>query len=125
MSAEGFKFNIIDVLGGNSATNEYPLWLEYLKFLWCTVYVFLNVILVFYGMCVGFTILQIFPLVLFIILIFSITLLGYCEALHYGVVAIEKWDMTQYKDKFPRAYQCWTRAPNAGMLKSAYLRVIL
>eukprot|EP01041_Mallomonas_annulata_P010730 gene10730-22416_t len=115
MSSGGF--NLLDALGGNSATNEYPLWLEYFKFIWCTIYVFLNVLVVFYGMAVGYTILQIFPLVLYIILFFSLTLLGYCEALHYGVVAIEKWDMTQYKEKFPRAYQCWVRCPTAEAVK--------
>jgi len=109
--------NILDLLGGNSSTNEYPFWLEVLKYIWCTIYVFCCVLIVFYGMCVGFTILQVFPLVLFIVLGVSITLLGYCEALHYGVVAIEKWDMTQYKDKFPRAYGCWLLAPTAEAVK--------
>jgi len=110
-------FNIIDALGGNSATNEYPLWLEYVKFVWNSIYVFLCVLVIFYGIAVQYTILQVFPLVLYIVLFFSLTLLGYCEALHYGVVAVEKWDMSQYKERFPLAYQCWTRCPSPEAVK--------
>lgn len=110
------NFSILDALGGDSSKNEYPFWLEICKYIWCTIYVTCCCIIVIYGMAVGFTILQVFPLVLYIILALSITLLGYCEALHYGVVAIEKWDMIQYKDKFPRAYACWLLAPTAGTL---------
>ena len=111
------NFNLLDALGGDSSKNEYPAWLEVVKYIWCTIYVIVNVIIVFYGMAVGFTVLQVFPLVLYIILGFALTLLGYCEALHYGVVAIEKWDMNQYKDKFPRAYGCWLLAPTAGIFR--------
>jgi len=108
------NINFLDLLGGNSATNEYPLWLEYFKFVWNCIFVFLNVLLIFVGIAQSYCILKIFPLALYIIMVCSLTLLGYCEALHYGVVAIEKWDMTQYKDKFPRAYQCWLLAPTPG-----------
>jgi hypothetical protein len=46
---------------------------------------------------------QAHPALLFIILFAATTLLGYVEALHYACVAVEKWDMTPYRERFPRA----------------------
>lgn len=37
----------------------------------------------------------------------ALTLLAYCEALHYACVSVEKWDMNKYQDIFPRAYRCY------------------
>ena len=33
-------------------------------------------------------------------------LLAYVEALHYAVVSVEKWDMSQYAERYPRAVKC-------------------
>jgi len=43
----------------------------------------------------------------FIILLLALTLLAYCEALHYACVSVEKWDMSKYQEIFPRAYKCY------------------
>ena len=49
--------------------------------------------------------LQIHPIGLFILLILTLTWLAYVEGLHYGVVALEKRDMTEYELAFPRAFK--------------------
>lgn len=46
---------------------------------------------------------QMYPPVLFIVLFAATILLGYVEALHYANVCVEKWDMTPYRERFPRA----------------------
>jgi len=68
------------------------------------------ILVVFTGVALQYCILQIHPAALFILLFLALTLLAYVEALHYSVIAIEKWDMEKYKDKYPRAYQCWLYA---------------
>jgi len=50
----------------------------------------------------------------FILLIGATTLLGYVEGLHYGVVSIEKWDMTKYVESYPRAIIIHDACPNPG-----------
>lgn len=42
----------------------------------------------------------------FVLMVCCLTWLAYVEALHYSVIAVEKWDMAQYKDKYPRAVCC-------------------
>lgn len=53
-----------------------------------------------------YSVLQIHPAVNFLLLFLALTLLAYVEALHYACVAVEKWDMTKYAEKFPRAVKC-------------------
>lgn len=48
--------------------------------------------------------LQIHPVGLFIILFLALTWLAYVEGLHYGIVSLEKRDMTPYKELYPRAF---------------------
>lgn len=68
--------------------------------------VFLLILVVFVGVSLSYCILQVFPLVNFLLLFASLLLLAYVEALHYACVAVEKWDMKQYEDRFPRAVIC-------------------
>jgi hypothetical protein len=65
----------------------------------------------------NYCVLQIEPIANFILLFAALTLLAYCEALHYGVVSIEKWDMEQYKEKFPRTYNCWKLVDTPSKVK--------
>ena len=55
------------------------------------------------GVANKYCILQLHPALNFILLAGAIVLLAYVEALHYGVVAIEKWDMDKYALEYPRA----------------------
>lgn len=71
-----------------------------------TLVVTLLLIVIFVGVSLSYCVLPLFPLVNFILMFGALTLLAYCEALHYAVVSVQKWDMAQYKDKFPRAVRC-------------------
>jgi hypothetical protein len=76
---------------------------ENAKLVICSMVVFLLVLVIFVCVSNTYSVLQLFPLVNFILLFGALTLLAYCEALHYAVVAVQKWDMAQYAEKFPRA----------------------
>jgi len=75
------------------------------------------VLVVFAGVALGYCILEVHPVVNFILLSLALTLLAYVEALHYSVIAIEKWDMLQYEDKYPRAVKCWKLVDNPVNVK--------
>jgi hypothetical protein len=79
---------------------------ERIKLVLCSIAVFLLVLVIFVGVSLSWSVLQTHPVANFIILFLCITLLAYCEFLHYSVVSIEKWDMKQYVEKFPRAVKC-------------------
>lgn len=79
---------------------------ENLKLVIASIFVFLLILVAFIGISLSYCVLQVFPLVNFIILFICLTLLAYVEALHYACVAVEKWDMAQYAEKFPRAVRC-------------------
>jgi len=79
---------------------------ENLKLVIASAFVFLLIVVAFIGISLSYCVLQVFPLVNFIILFICLTLLAYVEALHYACVAVEKWDMAQYAEKFPRAVRC-------------------
>jgi hypothetical protein len=63
-------------------------------------------IVVVVGVYNVYSILQLHPAANFILLFLALTLLAYCEALHYAGVAVEKWDMKKYEDKYPLAVKC-------------------
>ena len=50
-----------------------------------------------------YCILKIHPVGCFILLIFALTWLAYLEGLHYACVALEKRDMSEFEEEFPRA----------------------
>lgn len=77
--------------------------IEIAKYTWSTCLVCFALCIIFYCVSMRYCILQTYPVVLFIILFAATTLLAYVEALHYANVAVEKWDMTPYKERFPRA----------------------
>lgn len=68
---------------------------EKVKLVIATCVVNLLVVVVFVGVAKGYCVLEIPAIVNFILLFLALVLLAYCEALHYAVVSIEKWDMTQ------------------------------
>ncbi len=67
------------------------------------VVVILLVIVVFVGVAKGYCVLQIPAIANFILLFLALLLLAYCEALHYSVVSIEKWDMAQVSHLYPQS----------------------
>lgn len=75
---------------------------EYARLIGCSAVVTVLLIVDFYSISMRYCILQLHPAANFVLLFFALTLLAYVEALHYGVVAIEKWDMKQYAEKYPR-----------------------
>lgn len=68
---------------------------EKIKLVIATCVVNLLVVVVFVGVAKGYCVLEIPAIVNFILLFLALTLLAYCEALHYAIVSIEKWDMSQ------------------------------
>lgn len=68
---------------------------EKIKLVIGTCVVNLLVIVVFVGVAKGYCVLQIPAIANFILLFLALTLLAYCEALHYAIVSIEKWDMSE------------------------------
>lgn len=83
--------------------NPYLRVLEIIKYAWSTGLVIFSLCIIFYCVSMQYCVLQTYPVILFIILFAATTLLAYVEALHYANVSVEKWDMTPYKDRFPRA----------------------
>ncbi len=79
---------------------------ERIKLVVASMAVFLLILVVFVGVALGYSVLQVFPLVNYFLMFGCLLLLAYVEALHYAVVAIEKWDMTQYAERYPRAVKC-------------------
>jgi hypothetical protein len=79
---------------------------EVIKMFIACIVVTLLLIVVAIGIGNRFCILQLHPAINFVILFFALTLLAYVEALHYACVAVEKWDMAAYRDKYPRAVKC-------------------
>jgi hypothetical protein len=83
--------------------NPYLRLIEIAKYAWSSCLVGFSLCIIFYSVSKQYCILQTYPVVLFLILFAATILLAYVESLHYANVAVEKWDMTPYKDRFPRA----------------------
>lgn len=79
---------------------------EGLKLVVVTLFVSLMVLVCFTGVALHYSVLQAPVPVNFILLIGALILLAYLEALHYAVVAVEKWDMTPYQERYPRGVKC-------------------
>mgnify|MGYP003387166145 FL=1 len=88
-----------------SSRNEPSEWdeiLENVKLFLASCVVYTLILVVIIGVSNTYCILQIHPVANFLLLLMALTLLAYVEALHYGVVAIEKWDMSKYEAEYPR-----------------------
>ena len=68
---------------------------EKIKLVVSTCVVNLLVVVVFVGVAKGYCVLEIPPIVNFLLLFLALVLLAYCEAIHYAIVSIEKWDMSE------------------------------
>jgi hypothetical protein len=90
---------------------------EYVKLVGCSLVVTLLLIVDFYSISMKYCILQLHPVVNFILLFISLTLLAYVEALHYGAVAIEKWDMSKYAEQYPRVVKLHSLVDTPKKLK--------
>jgi len=118
--AEKFQYAVYNFLNRHLTPEQYQVLLinaKRLKTFLASCACMLLVLMVFVGVSLNYCVLQIEPIANFILLFAALTLLAYCEALHYGVVSIEKWDMEQYKEKFPRAYNCWKLVDTPSKVK--------
>lgn len=88
----------------NAASNNSTF--EIFKMVIASIVVTLLIIVDIVGIANRFCILQLHPALNFFLLIGALILLAYVEALHYACVAVEKWDMKQYEEKYPRAVKC-------------------
>jgi hypothetical protein len=88
-------------------------WCERIKLVLASVAVFLLVLVIFVGIAFQYNVLKINPAANYVIMFGCLLLLAYLESLHYAVVAVEKWDMNLYADRFPRAVKChkWVNTP--------------
>jgi len=75
---------------------------EYIKYFCCFIIVHLLILVVFVGIANSYCTLQTFPIVNFIILFCTLTLIAYVEGLHYGCVQVSVWDKAVMQD-YPRA----------------------
>ena len=64
-----------------------------------TLVVGLSVLIVMYGIAMQYTVLRIPSVASYILLLTALVLLGYLEGLHYGIVAVQMYDMTTYTDR--------------------------
>ena len=87
---------------------------EYLKFSWNSALIVFSLFIIFSGLSLNYGNITVFPLVSFAILGFAIVLLACAEGLHYGVVSFEKWDMSQYESRFPRACKIHKLTSSSG-----------
>jgi hypothetical protein len=83
------------------------------------IYYIITLLIIIYliGIANRWCILQTTPVVTFILLSVALILLAYVEALHYACVAVERWDMPSYEEKFPRAVKCWRLVDNPEKVK--------
>ena len=76
------------------------------KLVMSTIVVTALILVVFAGVALGYSVLSAPFYVNYILMFMCLTLLAYVEALHYGCVAVEKWDMEKYAAEYPRALKC-------------------
>lgn len=69
---------------------------EKIKLFISTIVVNALVAMVFVGVAKGYCVLRILPIFNFLLLFAALTLLAYCEALHYAVVSLQKWYLVVY-----------------------------
>lgn len=81
-------------------------WCERIKLVIASIAVTLLLIVIFVGVALHYSVLALNPIGNFILMFFCLLLLAYVEALHYAVVAVEKWDMSIYQERYPRAIRC-------------------
>lgn len=91
--------------------------IEYSKLIIFSLFVILMVLVCFTGVGLHYSVLQAPVPVNFILLIGALILLAYLEALHYAVVSVEKWDMAQYEERYPRAVKCHRLVDNPEKVK--------
>jgi len=107
---ERFQMYCYDTLNSYFNPEQYAqlmFVLKTIKTIICSCAVMALITMVFAGIALSYCVLQIPPIANFILLFAALLLLAYCEALHYGVIAVEKWDMEKYREQFPRAYKSW------------------
>ena len=97
-------------------------WIDNAKLVFSSCITAALIIVVFAGVSLGWCVLATPPPATFILLIFALILLAYVEALHYACVAVEKWNMEEYKEKYPRAYRCWDLVNTPG--KVSHINII-
>jgi hypothetical protein len=79
---------------------------ENIRLVMSTIIVYCLVAVVFAGVAQGYSILTAPIAVNFILMTGCLIMLAYVEMLHYSVVAVEKWDMSELAANYPRAVKC-------------------
>jgi len=77
---------------------------EYIRYFCSTIAVNLLVLVAFIGIGNTYCVMKLHPVLNFFLLFSALTLLAYVEALHYGCVAIETWNLEHKKEEYPRLY---------------------
>ncbi len=76
-------------------------WCEYVRYICSTIVVNALVLVAFVGVANSYCVMKSHPALNFFLLFGALLLLAYVEALHYGCVAIEKWDLSAQADTYP------------------------
>jgi hypothetical protein len=102
-------------------------WCERIKLMLASIGVFLLVLVIFVGIAFQHNVLKINPAANYVIMFGCLLLLAYLESLHYAVVAVEKWDMKLYADRFPRAVKChkWVNTPEKVKRRQFFVMFLL
>lgn len=80
---------------------------ENIKLVLVSIFVTLMIAVIITCVTLGYSVLKVFPLVNFLLIVLCLVLLAYVEALHYACVAVEKWDMEPYEQEYPKAVRSW------------------
>lgn len=87
------------------------------KFVLGSIAVFLLILMVFVGVSFTYCVLKLHPAFNFIILFVCVVLLAYVEALHYACVSVDRWNMREYADQYPRAVRCHALVDTPAKIK--------
>lgn len=82
-----------------------------------SIAVLLLLLMVFVGVSLTCCVLKLHPAFNFLILFICMVLLAYLEALHYACVSVEKWNVREYADHYPRAVRCHALVDTSAKVK--------
>ena len=80
-------------------------WFDIMKYMWSSAITLVSLLIVAYGLSKQYAILKAPAVVLYIVFMASLTLLFYLEGLMIAIVATQYWDLVQFKETHPRAYE--------------------
>ena len=112
----------MNVFSMSTVTNSYSAFCrsvicEDAKLVLGSIAVLLLLLMVFVGVSLAYCVLKLHPAFNFLILFVSMALLAYLEALHYACVSVEKWNVREYADQYPRAVRCHALVDTSAKVK--------